>query len=689
MGKFTLALVILWVLKTLLLTPGVRYSAPQLALLLDIAGLLLTIPVIFYFWKFFRFARSRLLWKIRRRLIVTHIFIGAIPIIILIWIFYFSALLVYYQLSYFLIFNQIGMHYSQVHAFNLSFRESLLQLMTENPHPTAAAVRERLDIDSRYLLDIYPSASMTLRFRDPATNQYVIYSNQQSGAEPLDEYRIPGWLQRQETFSGLVMDDSRPEVVPPRLFLRSFVSSDFRTDIPFTIEVSVPFDHYFLGRLKAALGQDMLLARRIERPGTSGLLQKSDILPENILESTFDAEGTNILPEIWSVVLFPTSWANGMEIKSVNSNVLVIELSFPKITQNLSRAENSVASEILKRLWRIVIFFLFVELVSVIIGILLTKSITNAVYNLDRGTEFIKRGDFSQRIVVRSEDQLGSLAASFNQMTEYIQRLVKERVQKERLERELEIAREVQEQLFPNQTPQMSCLDLAGVCLPARIVSGDYYDFLPLGKNSLGLALGDICGKGISAALLMSNLQATLRSNVMNLWPSERRNGQKTVAEIVERMNRQIYAYTAANKFASFFYALYDDSQHTLTYCNAGHNPPLYFNGGGVQRLRVGGTVIGIFEDSKYDQETIQLHADDLLVAYTDGIVESVNEYGEEFGEERLVQLVLENRHLSANDIKERVVREVLSWTFSEERDDDMTLIIAKFVIPSIVTNNI
>ena len=197
------------------------------------------------------------------------------------------------------------------------------------------------------------------------------------------------------------------------------------------------------------------------------------------------------------------------------------------------------------------------------------------------------------------------------------------------------------------------------------------------------MALGDICGKGISAALLMTNLQATLRSNVMNFWGNSNLNADKAVSELVERVNAQIFSYTSANKFATFFYALYNDANQTLTYCNAGHNPPLYFNNGSVHRLMSGGTVVGIFADSKYDQETLNLHDGDLLVAYTDGITESVNEYGEEFGEQRLIQLVQESRTLTAAGIKDTIVEQVLSWSFAEERDDDMTLIIAKIVHPS------
>jgi sigma-B regulation protein RsbU (phosphoserine phosphatase) len=689
MGVFALLLIAVWIVKTLFVTPGMHNLLPNLSLFLDLLALLLAVPAIFYLWKLFKYARTKLLWKIRRRLILAHIFIGVIPVFLVIGIFYVSALLFYYQLSYYLITNQIGIHASQIHAFNLSFKEGLQELMMQAPPPGPAKIQETLDADAKYLLATYPSASITLSFRDPVTSRAVTYVNQSSDTGRTKGNEIPQWLGDRE-FSGLVYDDTQPANGKRRLFLRSFITSDFQPDIQFSLEVSVPFDHYLLGRLKAALGQDLLLANHVQRPGIGVMLQNADIAPENIIDSTFDSESIQLSASPpWQVFLFPTSWESGRELDLANSQVLLVELSTTKLVKNLFRSESTIGKMILGVLQTIFVFFLIVEIASVVIGILLTKSITNAVHSLDRGTEFVKRGEFSHRIIVKSEDQLGALAASFNQMTEYVQHLVKERVQKERLERELEIAKEVQERLFPNRIPQMERMDVAGICLPARTVSGDYYDFLPLGAHQLGMALGDICGKGISAALLMANLQATLRSNVMNLWKDTRLNGEKTVAKIVERLNSQIYNFTAANKFATFFYALYDDQLQTLTYCNAGHNPPLYFNGGKVQRLSAGGTVVGIFADSKYDQETLQVKGGDLFVAYTDGIVESVNEYGEEYGEKRLIQLVQENRHLNANAIKELVVDQVLSWTFAEERDDDMTLIIAKIHEPGRVDSNL
>jgi sigma-B regulation protein RsbU (phosphoserine phosphatase) len=677
MAVFTIALVVFWVLKTLFAT-SIRQNSPGFAFFLDMVTLLLAIPAVYYCLRLFKRLRNRLLWKIRRRLVLAHIFIGAIPVFLVICIFVFSALLFYYQFSYYLISNQIGLHAAQIHAFTLSLRDELQDLMTGSEPPTPSTLKAHLDADARYLVGSYPSASIILSFPDPATGRLRALINQSANHESRAEYQVPHWLADRE-FSGLAIDDTQPDLNKAKLFIKSFISSDMRPDFKFNLEVSVPFDRYFLGRLKAALGIDLMLARRVEHAGL--MLQSSELVRQNIIESTYDTESSQApAGSLWTISLFPTLWTTGMETNSSGSNVLLVELSTPKLMRNLFRSENTVGGQILDVLKVIVIFFLIVEVASIFIGIMLTKSITNAVHSLDRGTEFVKRGDFSHRIIVRSADQLGALAASFNQMTEYVQDLVKERVQKERLERELEIAKEVQERLFPNEAPKMARMELAGICLPARTVSGDYYDFLPLGMHELGLALGDICGKGISAALLMTNLQATLRSNVMNLRGKEGLNGDRSVAELVERLNRQIYSYTSANKFATFFYALYDETQQTLTYCNAGHNPPLYFSNGGVRRLLSGGTVVGIFADSTYEQETIQLNAEDLIVAYTDGIVESVNEFGEEFGENRLIDLVGANRHLSANGIKDIIVENVRSWTFAEERDDDMTLIIAKII---------
>lgn len=684
MGKFTLILITLWVLRVLV-PSAAQQSFP---LVLALLTLLLVIPLGYYSWKLFALVRTRLLWKIRRRLIVAHILIAAIPLALMVVILYVSGLLFYYQLSFYLIENQIGIHTAQIQAFNDSLNTELQQLSAASEPAAFKAVLER---DSKYLLSIYRAAAIVMRIKDPATGKYVVYTVGNVKRDAGD-YQVPRWVS-DSGFTGLVYEDVQPALYGVQdkqtrrgqIYLRSLVVGDFRNEFPYSVEVSVPLDGEMLDRLKTALGQDLVLADHVPSTGLNVMLQDTNTLSRNILYATFDLNNQQeaLGRPVWSMPLFPRTWSKEKEEEGgPTDTMLFVEISTSKLIQNVFRSDSIVSRTILGALELVVGFFLIVEILSLIGGIFLIKSITNAVHNLDRGTEFVRRGDFSHRIVVKSDDQLGALAKSFNQMTEYVQTLVKERVQKERLERELEIAKEVQEQLFPKRAPQMSRMELTGLCLPARIVSGDYYDFLQLDDRSMGLALGDICGKGISAALLMANLQATLRSNVMMQHErngNESADGSGSIAAIVRVLNHQIYSFTSANKFASFFYGVYNDAEGTLSYCNAGHNPPLYFHNDDFHRLSTGGTVVGIFPDAEFEQETIRLQSGDLLVAYTDGIVESVNEYGEEFGEHRLIDLVRSKRDFSAERMQKAIVDEVLGWAFEEERDDDMTLIVARF----------
>ena len=678
MGIFAGILVVIGVLEPLFSTAPLQSRAPYLGLLSKICLLLLIIPAVYYTWKIFKAVRSRLLWKIKRRLVLANIFIGVIPVLMVVAIFWFAGLFFYYQFSYYLISNQIKIHNAQINAFSMSLRYRLEEV-AEGVSSPATVLIEALDSDAHFLRSSYSSAVIILRFKDPETGEMISYVNQGRNTGTMDSYQIPPWIGG-SVFSDLVVEDMQPQNYNHgRLFLRSFVSTDMQSDLEFSLEVSVPFDDYFLRRLKAAVGQDVLLAEKVEVPRLNIMLQNINVPQKNIVDSTLEDEKNSLSERSgWLFPLFPLSWSKGVENSSFDLGVLLVEPSAARLLANMSPSESLIGKRILVILQVIIGIFLVVEIVSVLIGIRLTRSITRAVHSLDQGTEFVKRGDFGHRIDVQSEDQLGSLASSFNQMTEYVQQLVRERVLKERMERELEIAREVQEQLFPDHSPQMSHLDVSGICLPARIVSGDYFDYLSLADNELGLAVGDICGKGISAALLMTNLQATLRSNAMSYQDNGDNQHKKTVAEIFKRMNRQMYGYTAANKFATLFYGVFNNTDRTLTYCNAGHNPPLYFEGDTVYQLQVGGTVIGIFSDSSYNQETIQLNPGGILLAYTDGIIESVNESGEEFGEKRLIRLVQQHCRLDAEAIRICIVEEVLSWTSVEERADDMTLIVAK-----------
>ncbi len=332
----------------------------------------------------------------------------------------------------------------------------------------------------------------------------------------------------------------------------------------------------------------------------------------------------------------------------------------------------------------VAVLFLLVELVAVAIGVSLSRRILRAVTQLYEGTRRVTRGDFRHRIPVRAHDQLGELAGSFNQMTGNLERLLVVEKEKERLQTEIEIAREVQSQLYPKESPPTRGLQLTVRCDPARMVSGDYYDYQEIGKERLAFAIGDVAGKGISAALLMATLQAALRAQTSNYQPLTESEctdvPEMDVAKLVEKLNKQLYAHTSPEKYATFFFALFDQRNRTLTYTNAGHLSPLLLRNGDVTRLDSNGLVVGAFPFAKYDESCLILDPGDLLVCYTDGITEPENAYGEEFGEERLIELVKRHAQEDNHEIVRIVLDAVRSWTASPELHDDMTLLLAREV---------
>lgn len=305
-------------------------------------------------------------------------------------------------------------------------------------------------------------------------------------------------------------------------------------------------------------------------------------------------------------------------------------------------------------------------------------------------------------------------------------RLVERMVQDERLTRELALASDVQQRLFPSAAPQSLFLDLAGFCQPAREVGGDYYDFLRFDHGHIGVAVADVAGKGMSAALLMSSLQASLRSYAAT--QSEAMHAVGAVAQLTAALNRLMCRSTGPASYVTFFYAQFDEETQQLTYVNAGHNPPFVVRrpecvfasdtsntiasrprnraaqialasgaiavaiedvestSSAIQRsepstvfeLTTGGPVIGVFQDCVYQQETVQLRSGDLLFAFTDGVTEALNIDGVEFGEQRLRETVCGVAHLSAEEVREAVVSRVRDWRGDAPAHDDLTFVVLK-----------
>ena len=252
--------------------------------------------------------------------------------------------------------------------------------------------------------------------------------------------------------------------------------------------------------------------------------------------------------------------------------------------------------------------------------------------------------------------------------------IAEEVAQRERLNREVEIAREVQERLFPQKLAAVPGLDYGGKCRPALGVGGDYYDFLALPGEKLGVAIGDVSGKGIAAALMMASLQASLRGEAVR--------APEDLAKLMGNVNRLVYEASSVNRYATFFYAQYEPSTRRLTYVNAGHNPPIVFSrsndGWKVTRLEVGGVVVGMLPSFPYQQATVTLAPGDLLVAFTDGISEAMNPADEEWGEERMMEAAKDCDGLNATDTIARIMTAADAFAAGAKRHDDMTLVILR-----------
>lgn len=244
--------------------------------------------------------------------------------------------------------------------------------------------------------------------------------------------------------------------------------------------------------------------------------------------------------------------------------------------------------------------------------------------------------------------------------------------QRERLNREVEIAREVQERLFPQTLPPIAGIDYAGACRPALGVGGDYYDFLALPGGQLGIAIGDVSGKGIAAALTMASLQASLRG--------EATRAPENLAALMSNVNHLVYEASSSNRYATFFYGQYNPATRQLNYVNAGHNPPMLFHKSAstwqLTRLEVGGTVVGLLESFPYEQGSLRIEPGDVFIGFTDGISESMNSADEEWGEKALIETVKACADLSPSETIARIMQAADKFVAGAKQHDDMTLVV-------------
>jgi serine phosphatase RsbU (regulator of sigma subunit) len=322
------------------------------------------------------------------------------------------------------------------------------------------------------------------------------------------------------------------------------------------------------------------------------------------------------------------------------------------------------------------ILFIIMQGSALFIGILLARSITYAVHELSVATEQIQRGNFSHRIRIDSDDQLGDLASNHNRMSSSIEHLLHVQREKQRLDDELRIAREIQKSLLPVSPPSIPGMTIADLCEPAREVGGDYYDFFQLGPRRLGVMVADVSGKGTSAALYMAELKGLMLALT---------RAEESPKRLLIEANRLLAEHLDNRSFITMTYAIIDLDAGSLICARAGHTPLIVVSGGDSQIITPSGMVLGLRLPGAaerfaqvLDEHTHPIRPGDLIVLYTDGITEAMNEAGDLFSDEALARVVADQHELDAAGIRERVVREVRSFVGSAEPHDDMTMIVLK-----------
>jgi len=640
----------------LLLYVVLRLALPNSSL----TTLLLFACIVLGTWLALRLVRAatrKAIWRLRNRLLVTYLFIGVVPLLLIISLAGLGAYALASQIAVYLATSEIDR------------KVAAMQTATETLARTEPPVRKEV---LRRLGEIY---------QDKYPGMVMLVEDSKSAVRWPEASTIEPPAKEWNTTSGVAFREGR------------YYAWSRAIEGKVTITAAVPLTRRFLSTMVPELGEVYFLdvsgrTRRRALPDSAappGNMSFTDIRPayREMSEATMPPAANRFdIPVQWISVTPASDWATANKSEY---GLLLVRTRFSALLDIVSSRKSDEVQGLLPFIVIAVgALFLLVEIVSLIIGVSLARTITRAVHSLYEGTQRVMRSDFSHRIEVEGRDQLAELGTSFNSMTENLERLLVVAKEKERLQAEIEIAREVQEQLYPKTAPTVRTLRVTGLCQPARMVSGDYYDFQRLHENKLAIAIGDVAGKGISAALLMASIQSAmrmeLRSSLELAAPSHVPvNGFRlSTARMVSDLNQQLYATTSPEKYATFYFGLYDEISGVLAYTNAGHLPPILVRRGRAERLDVNGTVVGAFPRSLYDESKVQMESGDLLICYTDGITEPENEYGEMFGEDRLIDLAV--KHLERDDsrIIELIMDAVRQWTGSPELQDDMTLLLAR-----------
>ncbi len=596
--------------------------------------------------------RTRLLWSLRNRLIVAYLFIAVVPILLILTLVVLAGQILYSQLGAYLLYEDI---HGRI-AMMADITEHIAAAHRTLPKGISEEDSERVLAEQSKQVHDRELPKLSIDFSDDPTLLRKV-----AGAG-------------KNSFAGLVEEGDK-------LYLMSLREMPEPNGVR-VVTLRVLVTPEFLALIAPDLGAIQLnLTRKFEGGTRRGILYTSGDNTQYETTSPIPAQNRMLHPSSNWIDPAVTGFSR-LDAVYVGSGgvfdprrpVLVTFNARPsRLNARIFSSLGDLSGSFSILFVAVSIVFLLIEIAALITGIVMTRRITKAVSDLHQATQYVRNRDWTHRVRIDRRDQLGDLGESFNEMTGSISGLMEEQKKRQRLENELSIASEVQNQLFPQKLPSIQGVELEAINKAARTVSGDYYDFIQLSPTHLAIALADISGKGISAALLMASLQAALRSQLLAAGSEK-----MSTAELVGRLNMHLVRNTADDRFATFFIAVYDSATRTLRYTNAGHLPGFLIANGASKHLDIGGMVLGVMEDYVYEEGTVTVPPNALLVEYSDGLVEPENVYGEEFGIRRLQEAAIRVQSSAPRVVGQSLMMAAEEWAGTPEQADDMTVVVAR-----------
>ena len=465
--------------------------------------------------------------------------------------------------------------------------------------------------------------------------------------------RRPVWLNA-DSFAGIVVDRGSLEI-------RSF-STVQREGCSVTMLLRIPLGESFAKEVSSTAGLQI-------SGGRPKLLRR--FAAHEDIRHVIEANIVPGSPRALAVVLTARNWQTGL---FEDWELCKVRPSYSRTFEDLSHVGMRTATWV-SLLGAIALALVLVYAFGLLLSIRLSQRIVGVIDGLSKATLQVGKGDFSVRVPVPEQDQLGMLASSFNEMTRDLEILRHQEKQNAVLERDMALAHEVQQYLYPRVTPVLSAAEVWGITTPARTVSGDLYDFLPFSKKEVGLLCADVSGKGVSAALMMAHLQALTHGRLL---PLSENHARPVPEAFVTALNRDLQGRFGNNRYATMFYGEFNSQSKILRYINAGHCPPILISEAGEATKLTGGDLpVGLLPEIRYQELRVTLSTGCALVVYTDGVTDALNSQGEEFGEERLMSCCNSlPQGANAEAICMLLSRRVAEWVAGVEQFDDTTILV-------------